>query len=372
MDIESRIRTRIENILLNDTKNYAELRSMAADDDPLDDDPFAEERNLYERIINSYRSAVGEVNRLLEENVGYLSGFYRVIETIKDKEDFQEICSLIVDCVLQDLAAEYCSIILTDQSDRLYLEGTREERRFICIHSRACLLGSKEFEQTVFRLASESREPLNIPDVYREPSFNRVDFPSVVRSLVCLPIVVREATVGMMVLSHSLARFFTDNHIRVLRILSSIIAHLKLVTERSQKSPLEPRSIESPQEHRGRKEALSVVLLAFETSGANSNNLTLDKESVQSIRRKLSRTLRTKESILVYDDNQLVLLSPGTTSDLLPERVRYLQDAFHEWKETRKDRLMNTRLSLGFATCEEGDDLARTLQIASLMIHPDA
>jgi len=369
MDIEGRIRTRIEAILVNDAKNYAELKSMATDGDPFDEDPFAEERNLHQRIINSYRSAVSEVNGLLEENIGYLSGFYRVIETIKDKVDFQEICSLIVDCVLQDLAAEYCGIILTDHPESLHLEGTREERKIICIHSRASLLGSTEFEQAVFRLASDSGEYLNIPDVYREPGFDSVDFPSVVRSLVCLPIEVRGAPAGIMVLSHSLARFFTDNHIRVLRILSSIIAHLKLITGGKERSS--PRWVAPVPENQAEREVLSVVLFAFETSGANGSNLDLDRETVQSIRRMLSRSLRTEESILLYDDNQLVLLSPGVTSERLPERVRYLQGAFHKWKKSRNDRMKNTRLSLGFATCEEGEDLARILQIASLMTRPD-
>ena len=74
MEIEERIRTRIEAILVNDARNFSEIKNMASDDEPLEaEDILADERNLYHRIINSYRSAVGEVNKLLEESIGSIS-----------------------------------------------------------------------------------------------------------------------------------------------------------------------------------------------------------------------------------------------------------------------------------------------------------
>jgi hypothetical protein len=72
MEIEDRIRTQIEAILVNDARNYSEIKQMAEDGEPLDASLPTEERNLYHRIINSYRNAVSEVNKLLEENIGSL------------------------------------------------------------------------------------------------------------------------------------------------------------------------------------------------------------------------------------------------------------------------------------------------------------
>jgi len=130
IDIEGRIRSRIEAVLLNDARNYDEMKMTASGEDPMDGDPFAEERNLYQRIINSYRNAVSEVNGLLEENIGFLSAFYRIAETIKEKDDLQDICSQLVDCILQDLGAEYCSVIFRDCDDQRgkpkYLSASRE------------------------------------------------------------------------------------------------------------------------------------------------------------------------------------------------------------------------------------------------------
>ena len=86
MEIEERIRSQIEAILTNDARNFSEIQKMASADEPLDTEALADERNLYHRIINSYRNAVSEVNKLLEENIGSLSGFYRIVESIKEKE----------------------------------------------------------------------------------------------------------------------------------------------------------------------------------------------------------------------------------------------------------------------------------------------
>ena len=374
IDLEGKIRSRIEAVLINDARNYDEMRTVATEEDPLENDPFAEERNLYQRIISSYRSAVSEVNGLLEENVGFLSGFYRIIETIKDKENFQEICSQIVECVLQDLGAEYCSLVFHPkegpEGEPHCLEGIREQRKFVCSHSHSTLLNSKEFDEVVARLMNGAADCDNIGDVYREPRFDRIDFPSVIRSLVCLPIRVRQACVGSLILGHSLPHFFTDNHTRVLKILASTIAHLWLLTsQRAVCVPAQPSSHPQPCGEES-EETLSIVLLNFESDGPARRLLT-DRETIRSIRSPLARTLDGKESILLYDDAELLVLLPGTTAEMLATRTARLREAFEDWKAAQGERAQFIRLNLGFSTCEGGEDLARTLKMASLMMRAD-
>ncbi|RPH74148.1 MAG: GAF domain-containing protein, partial [Candidatus Rokuibacteriota bacterium] len=204
LDFEGKIRSRIEAILINDARNFAEMKTMASAEEPLESDPFAEERNLYQRIINNYRNAVSEVNTLLEENVAFLSALSRIADSIKDKRNFHEICSKIVDCVLQDLGAEFCSLVFRPDAnggDPLYFEGVREQQKFLFSHSHASLLSSPEFAQAVNRLTADGGDCLNIGDVYREPEFNTIDFPSVVRSMMCLRINVHQKDLGALILS---------------------------------------------------------------------------------------------------------------------------------------------------------------------------
>jgi hypothetical protein len=374
MNIEDRIRSRIEAILVNDAKSYADLRGMADSDEPFEQDTFEEERNLYQRIINNYRSAISEVNHLLEESVDFLSGFYRVLESIKEKSSFQDICAQIVDCVLQDFGAEYCSLLFLEpfekDVDPFCLEGVREDRKFLRVHSHSTLLGSAEFEHVVAQLATESSECQNISDVYKDPRFNAVDFPSVVRSLACLPICLNQRPIGALILSNSLPHFFKDNHIRVLKILVSIVAHLRLVTmglphaSSSLVREACPQSKDDP-------DIFSIILLDFERVDSFKRSRTLDKENIRTIRKWLLLYLGPRESIAFNGDHELIMFLPGTTADRLPARVLGLQDAFQRWRAEQGERLRNVRMNVGFSACEEGDDLARTLEVASILMHPE-
>jgi len=370
-DIEEKIRSRIEAVLLNDARNGDDLRTMTIPEDPVEVDPFAEDRNLYQRIINSYRNVVGEVSGLLEETVALQTGLSRIVESIRDQSDFQRICSQIVECVLQDLGAEYCGLVVRapeeSKEEQCYVEGIREQRKFLCSHSHATLLGSPEFDSLVREIAAEGADCVTIGDVYREPRFTTVDFPSVVRSLVILPIRVRQTSIGALLLSHSLPHVFKENHTRVLKILASIIAHLRLLTEGHGSNEVEeaagpPRSDEAEND-----ETLSIVLLNFESSDS-VRRLLADRGTLRNIRGPLSRTLGGKESILLYDDTELLVLLPGTMAAALPPRLGQLREAFDAWKAGQGEKARSIRLNLGYSTCESGEDLTRTLEAASVMM----
>jgi hypothetical protein len=372
MEIEDRIRTRIEAILVNDARNFSEIKKMAADDEPLEaEDILSDERNLYHRIINSYRNAVSEVNKLLEESIGSLSGFYRIVESIKEKKDFQETCSQVVGCILQDFGADYCALLFPEGPDTLCLEGMREDRKFLRIHSETSLLGSKEFERELTRMAAENPDCLKIEDVYKEPCFNAVDFPSVVRSVLCLPILLHDAAVGFLVLSHSLPSFFNDNHIRVLKILGSLIAHLRFLHQGDPAvAPLPPEA-SSKQEVSEKPDAYAVVLMEFDTLDMYGRRTPLEKKEICEIRVRIQGALEGKESVLFYEERELLIFMPGVSSEQLPARVRCLREVFRRWQADRFEDRRHVRTNLGFSVCEGEEDLSRTLEVASLVMHPE-
>jgi hypothetical protein len=373
MDIENRIRSRIEAILVNDARNYAEMKEMASDDEPMETGLLEQERNLYQRIISSYRSALSEVNALLEENVGFLSGLYKILESIKEKRSFEEICTIIVSCVLDDLNAEYGSVVFfhegASEPESLSVEGLQESRRLLRIHTEANLLGSTQFRNVLAGILAGNAESFNVPDIYRDRRFNALDLPSVVRSLVCLPITHQGRASGALILSHSVPCFFNDNHLRVLKIVASTLTHIRLLTsdQKQESECYQPR--EDPDCSEGADE-FSIVLLSCERKDSFGRTAFLGKETIRGLRRRLSEVLRENESILLHHDTEFLLVLPGTSAAALPARVVSLRRAFREWKASQKDQ-SRLSMSIGCSTCETGDDLYRTLEVAAVVMHPE-
>jgi hypothetical protein len=372
MEIEERIRTRIEAILVNDAKNITEIKRMASTDDPFDANILADEYNLYQRIINSYRSAVNEVNKLLEENIGSLSSFYQIVENIKEKQDFKEICSRIVDCLIQDYKVDYCSLLFPEGDETLFVEGICEERKFFRIHSQPSLLKSKEFEFELTRLSAGNCDYLMIEDIYKDLHFSAYDFPVVFRSILCLPILLSNKPVGFLILSHSRPGFFNANHTRVLKILGGLIAHLRLLHDGG-RIEVSPNLQFFPSESSAdRPDIYSVVLMEFESRGAYGSRMPLDKDIVREIRRRIRRVLAPEEFILFYEDRALLVLLPGVGSELLSTRILGLRQAFCGWQAEDLEIRSNTQIHLGFSVCEGDVDLSRTLEMATLAMHPDS
>jgi hypothetical protein len=365
--IEGKIRSRIEAILVNDAKNYAAMRAMASDEEPLEVEPFAEERNLYQRIINSYRSGIGEVNSLLEENVAFISGLCQVVEAIREKEDFQEICSQTVESMLRDLGAEFCCLYFRPREEwagkALIVEGVKEAQKLLFSHSSPTLLGSREFAQVVDALVEESGEFLNIADVYRDPRFHCVDFPSVVRSMVCLPIRSQTKPSGIMALSHSLPHYFTQNHGRILRILASMISHFLLLTDRR---PSAGTGAQSAAEPAAEDSSLSVILLNLENREPESTPS--QRERIRSFQRWLARHLEGSEFTLQSGSTGVLIFLPGASRDKLLERSARLRLAFREWNNSCGEKAGRLDLHVGCATCEDGEELTRALEMAGQII----
>jgi hypothetical protein len=373
MEIEERIRSRIEAILVNDARNFSEIRKATGHDELSGAggaEILADERNLYHRIINSYRCAVSEVNKLLEENIGSLSGFYRIVESIKEKEDFQEICSRIVDCLLQDFGAEYGSLLFPEDGGSLCVEAVFEERKLLRIHNRTSLLGSRMFESELTRMAVESGDCLKIDDVYREPRFNSVDFPGVIRSILCLPVVIRETPVGFLILSHSLPSFFQDNHVRVMKILGSLIAHLSFLHERGRMDAVIAGQAPRPEISSMPQDSCAIILMGFDAPDGYGRTMPVKKDAVREIRAHIRHELTERESVMFYGERGLMVLMPGIDGETLSARVRKMREAFHLWQEERRQDRGAIRVNLGFSVCEGDEDLSRMLEVAALMMPP--
>jgi hypothetical protein len=367
MKIEEAIRARLESILANDAHNQVEV-SISTGDSKSNDNLPDQERVFYERIIHSYRTAVREVNGLFEEHLAFLSGFSQLVENVSDKSDFQVICSYILDCVLQDFGAEYCGLVFFETEnlpDPISLEGIREEWKFLTIHSRPEILGNQQMQEVLSRLALEAQDSFSIADVYREPEFARVDFPSVVRSIACVPVTSGTKNAGLLVAGHSRPRYFTQNHLRVLKILAGFVAHLRfLIKGNHQDVPaVSPEALKP-------EDVLSVALADFQVSLLDrwvAPHLSL----LSSLRARFYRAVEGMGSVVFHGDQQLLVLLPGLPTKEMHGMAARLRQEFLKWKSDQNGTLPAVKMNLGYLTCDGEMDLERVLDSIHHKTSPD-
>jgi hypothetical protein len=171
-------------------------------------------------------------------------------------------------------------------------------------------------------------------------------------------------------MSHSVPCFFNANHLRALKILSSTLTHLRLLTsERGTECGTQDRASIQP-DSSSEEDEFSVVLLSCERKDSYGRTTFLSKEAMRALRERFRHVLRENESILLHHDTEFLVVLPGTASAALPGRVADLRRAFREWKASEKDQ-EQLRMSVGFSTCETGDDLYRTLEVAAVVMHPE-
>jgi len=374
MEIEDQVLSRLEAVLAEAEGNKGK-HDASGGGTLMPFGPYERERNLYHQLINLHRTSGNAAKRQLRDTLRLLAAFHRIIETIKRNENFQEICSRVVDFGLRDLGAEYCSILLFKEPDSteypFRLEGVQEEASFLRIHSGGSLLGSVQFEDTVTRLSRESGECLNVGDVCLDARFDEVDFPSVVRSFVSLPIALNRAAVGFLILSHSRPHFFDNSKILFLKVLATSLAQAHLTTSAQRETSDFVRPVATTPFAREDHDVLSIIVLDFEIVSPLGQTRSLTRDTLRQIRDNLQAILEGKESLLVQENGELLVLLPGVSDERLFRRVRQLRDAFQQWKIAQNGELHQARLSIGFSTCEQGQNLVEALDVAALMMHPE-
>ncbi len=353
----------LESILTSEAHHSAVL----ADGQPAGSELSAPDKEYYERIINTYRNAVREVNDLFEENIAFLSGFSQLFDNVRDTNDFGVICSYVLDCVLQDFGAEYSSLVFFDPTDSPSLEGMREECRFLRIHSRPEILGSERVQQILVELARREQGSFTIDDVYREPDFARIDFPGVVRSIACSPLVANGEATGLLIAGHSRPKYFTDNHIRVLRILAGFASHLHFLIRESRPSATKSKFGKPKTE-----DVLSVALLELRVHDSLDRWIAAGSSLLSSLRTRFYRAVAGKGSAVFRGDRELVILLPGLAKNEMHEMAARLKLEYQQWQSDQNGILPEIRMNLGYITCEGDVDLERMLEMLDFKTNPDA
>lgn len=192
--------------------------------------PF--ERCLEDKLKNALKErgvahqAVAGATVLYQNKARDFSIVQRVIDSLKYLPDLSKVYLAIVDVVVSETEAENCSLMLLDRdgnelvvkvamgkkdnTGRYYGDKSHSGKRLA--------LGTG-----IAGMVAQEGKPLLIEDTRKEKRFVNLDDSGIdVRSLLCVPIMDKDAVIGVFNLSHSRAGAFCDNDLVILDIISSL------------------------------------------------------------------------------------------------------------------------------------------------------
>src|SRR5207247_642451 len=145
--------------------------------------------------------------------------------------------------------------------------------------------------------------------------------------------------------SHSRPHSFDNSKILFLKILATSLAHAHLTTSAH---TVETSDFVSPVATnpfaREDRDVLCIIVLDFEIVGPLGRTSSLKRDTLRQIRDNLQAMLEGKESVLVQENGELLVLLPGVSHERLFRRVRQLRDAFQQWRIPQNGELHRARL----------------------------
>ncbi|HSW38084.1 MAG TPA: hypothetical protein VLL97_01175, partial [Acidobacteriota bacterium] len=181
----------------------------------------------------------------------------------------------------------------------------------------------------------------------------------------------RGVPVGFLTLSNSLPSCFRDNHVRVLKILGGLVAHLSFLHQSGRIAAAIDKQATRPDVFSEMPDSCAVILMEFDEPDGYNRRTAVQKGAVRQIRESIRRVLLENESVMFYREKELLVLMPGVDEDALAARVRELRESFKAWQKERHQERGAIRLKLGFSICDGDEELSRMLEVSTMVMRPD-
>lgn len=187
---------------------------------PSQDDLLQEIEQL-KKQRDAYAQALTTSNSAFMDKVKEFSIIKRLADSLKEGIDLHRVSCLIIDIIIDETAAENCSLWLMDRT-----------KNCIALHAAR---GQDDYETTYYPQGQGSRlqvgqgaagwvaktgESLLIEDVANSPYFLPGESDQNIRSLLCLPIRVSDEVLGVLNMSHPDIGIFSNENERVLRLIT--------------------------------------------------------------------------------------------------------------------------------------------------------
>ncbi len=176
--------------------------------------------------LEAQRDFIASLVSNYEDMVRALSAFRRLAEGLKGKFTVKDISREVTGILAEELHLENCSIMLLDRDSRsLRLQAGSGSAYG---HKRHTLTSSFKLGEGVAGIAAETKKPVLIHDTRRDPRFIDTGTAVEIGSILTIPILAGDETLGVINMSHPQTNFFNSRHVDIFGILSMIVGQLIL------------------------------------------------------------------------------------------------------------------------------------------------
>jgi len=178
------------------------------------------------------REQIRKAQSRFEAKIAELSVIREMGMVLKYINNFQEACSYILDVIIDNSVAQNCSLMLYDSEEgKLFLVGATDsgKKNFVIdsqqIFKRSGLMYLFKPGEGAAGTAFLTKEPVLICDIDGSAYFNTLSQSKTsIGSLVCLPLLVEGAAIGIINLSHPKANVFKSDDVNMLSIIATFVA----------------------------------------------------------------------------------------------------------------------------------------------------
>ena len=187
----------------------------------MEKDVLQEQIDKLTRERDAFSHALTTSNQAFMEKVKEFSIIKRLADSLQFGMGRRQICSVIVDIIIDETNAENCSLWLIDKTGRWI--SPYAVRGQYDSHTRYLTRGqgpTLEVGKGAAGWAAASGESLLIEDVSTSPYFLPFSGGTQIRSLLCLPIKGSDGTIGVLNMSHPDIGAFSRENQRVLQLIT--------------------------------------------------------------------------------------------------------------------------------------------------------
>jgi len=172
-----------------------------------------------EARLATYKETLAEIYSLYDTRLEELSLIRRLSDSLRVSLDLKKVCLEVVGLVMEELAPDSCLLFVLDRADRLLLKASAGEGRgptYWPSHDPIQALAPRPGQGPLGRVFREGR-PLLWPEL--PPGEPAEGLLAGAGSLVCLPLISRQETVGVFGLIGREPGAFGEEQVRLLTII---------------------------------------------------------------------------------------------------------------------------------------------------------